>query len=329
MSSNLAAALCVLVAVVLVVVPMGLVIIGMVNEAGDAVSQSGITHYITLIASHPLLHGFNLNATTLQKQFNQYVSDTATSILQSVPNLTVGLIITLIGMFYILLSWKTLSEQLKKHIPSTNKERIIKELDKTTHAILYGTLVMAVLEFGVAYVGFSLAGVGASLIIAALIFVLAFIPVIDTILVWVPLALYYFSTQNYVVALGVVLVGIVLTVGIETLLYAKWIGDRTSIHPFVMMVGVIGGVSLFGIFGFIFGPLILASAMEVVRGAMQSDERIPEQGILNEKKSGKRFPTKKRIYCLGFLDQADHNQDDGDNQQDVDHETETWDTDKS
>ncbi len=39
-----------------------------------------------------------------------------------------------------------------------------------------------------------------------------------------------------------------------------------------MMVGVIGGIGLFGIFGFIFGPLVLASALQVVKGAMEKNE---------------------------------------------------------
>lgn len=238
---NVAAVVCVFVAILLVVVPTSLVVLGMINQAGDAASRQNVSHYLLLIATHPLLQGFNLNQIALQTQLNQFITDTTASVLQSIPNLAVGLFITLLGMYYILCSWEKLSEELKKHIPSANKDRIVRELDKTTQAILYGTLAMALLEFAVAYVGFTLSGVEASLIMAAVVFVLAFIPSIGPIMVWAPLALYYVGAQQYEVALGVTLVGIILTVGIETILYAKWIGDKTRIHPFVMIVGVIGG----------------------------------------------------------------------------------------
>lgn len=271
MHANYAATVCVLVAIILVVVPVGLVIIGMVNQAGDFASKENISHYIIRIVSHPFLRGFNLNTNTLQTQFNQFISDSTGAILASLPDLIIGLIITLIGMYYILRSWEMISEQLKKHIPSTNKERIIRELDKTAQAILYGTLVMAVLEFIISYVGFTLLGVEGSLILAVIIFILAFIPSIGPIMVWAPLAFYYMATQQYPIAIGVIAIGLILTIGVEVILYAKWIGDRTRIHPFVMMVGVIGGISFFGIFGFIFGPLVLATALDVVKGAMQSD----------------------------------------------------------
>ncbi|HLC78854.1 MAG TPA: AI-2E family transporter [archaeon] len=269
---NLAGVICVFVAIILVIVPAGFVVIQIVNESGDFMSKQNITHYIGLVADHPLLKGFNLNSATLQTQFNQIVADTTISTLSSLPAIAVGLFITLIGMYYILCSWVILSDQLKKHIPFKNKERIVRELDKTAKAILYVTLAMAVMEFVISYIGFTISGVEASLIMAAVIFVFAFIPSIGPILVWAPLTIYYIANQQYQIAAGVIITGLILTVVIEQILYAKWIGDRTRIHPFVMVLGVIGGITVFGIFGFIFGPLILASAMGVVKGAMEQDE---------------------------------------------------------
>jgi predicted PurR-regulated permease PerM len=269
---SLAATACVLVAIILVVVPMLAVMIGIVNQTGDAMSKQNISQYITLVVSHPLLRGFNLNSLTLQTQFNQFVSDVTSSILGSLPNLAVGLFITLIGMYYALCKWDNLSVELRKYIPSTHKDRILRELDQNTQAMLYGTLAMAILEFVVSFVGFSFLGVETSLIMAALIFVLAFLPSIGPIMVWAPLTIFYAANQQYEVALGIGIIGIILTFGIETVLYAKWIGDRTRIHPFVMIVGVIGGIAFFGVFGFIFGPLILASAIDIIKGAMLVEE---------------------------------------------------------
>lgn len=268
---SLAAMACVVIAVILVVVPVSLVLIGMANQAGEVLGRQNISNYVISIVSHPLLRGFNLNVNTVQNQFNQFIADTTTSFLQSLPSLGLGLIVTLIGMYYFLCGWSGLSAELKKHIPSTNKERLVRELDRTTKAILYGTLVMAIAEFAIALIGFTLLGVDGAIIFAAIIFVLAFIPSIGPIMVWAPLMVYYLALQQYETAIGVGIIGLTLTIGIEVILYAKWIGDRTPIHPFVMMLGVISGIALFGIFGFIFGPLILATALEVIH-AVHADE---------------------------------------------------------
>ncbi len=42
-------------------------------------------------------------------------------------------------------------------------------------------------------------------------------------------------------------------------------GDKANIHPFVMMIGVLGGIAIFGIFGFILGPLILVYTIKLVQ----------------------------------------------------------------
>lgn len=269
---SLAAAACVMVAIILVIVPMLTVMIEIINQTGDALSKQSISKYIILVATHPLLRGFNLNSVMLQTQFNQFISDATSSVLGSLPDLAVGLFITLIGMYYALCKWDNLSTELRKYIPSTHKDRILRELNQNTQAMLYGTLAMAILEFFLSYIGFTLLGVEASLILAALIFVLAFLPSIGPIMVWAPMAIFYAANQQYEIALGIGVIGIILTFGIETVLYAKWIGDRTRIHPFVMIVGVIGGITFFGIFGFIFGPLILASAIDILKGAMLVEE---------------------------------------------------------
>ena len=92
-----AALLCVLVAILLVVIPISLVMIGIVNQTGDFVSQQNITHYIKMVANDPSLRGFNLNEVTLQTQYSQLISNSTASLLNSLPLLAVGLIITLIG----------------------------------------------------------------------------------------------------------------------------------------------------------------------------------------------------------------------------------------
>ena len=269
LNRKFAAAVCVAVAIILVVVPVTFVLMGMLEQAGTAVSRQSISKYVVLIATHPFLHGFRLNSITLQNQINQWITDITASLLVALPNLALGLLITLIGMYYFLCAWESLSTELRKYIPSTNKDRIIQELNENTRAILFGTMGMAIVEFFITYVGLTYLGIESSLIIAVLMFVLAFIPSIGPVMVWVPLAIFYLANQQYDVAIGMIILGIILTIGVEVLLYTKWIGDHTRIHPFVMMIGVFGGINFFGIFGFVFGPLILESALDVIKGAMQ------------------------------------------------------------
>jgi len=71
---------------------------------------------------------------------------------------------------------------------------------------------------------------------------------------------------------GVIVTGIILMVGIEFIFYTRFVGIKSRIHPFILLVGVFGGISVFGVFGFIIGPLLLANSIQLLQAAVLSNE---------------------------------------------------------
>ena len=59
--------------------------------------------------------------------------------------------------------------------------------------------------------------------------------------------------------------GIVVLSAIENLLKPKIIGDKAKLHPALVFIGVIGGLSLFGFIGFFLGPIILAVLFTLIK----------------------------------------------------------------
>ncbi len=194
------------------------------------------------------------------------------STIQSIPNFVIGLVVTLNCIFYLLCKWDELASHLKKYLPFKDNDRVVSKLGSTADAIIMGHGSVSVLEGIIAFIGFSLVGVQASLIFAVILFVFAFMPGIGTELVWIPLALYYFSINHYATAGGVLIIGLILWIGIEFYFYTRFVGGRSNIHPFVLLVGVLGGISVFGIFGFIIGPLLLVNAIKLIEEAVAAEE---------------------------------------------------------
>ena len=96
-------------------------------------------------------------------------------------------------------------------------------------------------------------------------FFLAFIPGLGSAIVWVPLAIYYLFFENWFTFIGVVVTGVILSVFVDTILRTKLLGKKSNINPYIMLIGILGGISLFGIFGFIIGPLILIYSLKIIR----------------------------------------------------------------
>ena len=86
------------------------------------------------------------------------------------------------------------------------------------------------------------------------------------------MTLYYFSIGQYATAGGVLILGLILWIGIEFYFYTKFVGGRSHIHPFILLIGVLGGIGVFGIFGFIIGPLVLVNSIKIIEEAVGSHE---------------------------------------------------------
>jgi len=67
----------------------------------------------------------------------------------------------------------------------------------------------------------------------------------------------------------VVITGLIISIFIENFVFAQVVGRQAKIHPLIVLIGVFGGVPLFGIFGFIIGPLLLVYTINLIENAVK------------------------------------------------------------
>jgi len=94
---------------------------------------------------------------------------------------------------------------------------------------------------------------------------MAFIPILGPAIVWVPLVLIKLALGDYTTAIGVIVIGVIISVGVDYLLRIKIMRDKTEINPIIMLIGILGGIKLFGLIGVIIGPLILSVLVTLTR----------------------------------------------------------------
>jgi len=266
----LAALVCILIAVLVVILPLGAVFGGIARQSSDYLSGGNFDKLIEWVFSLPLLAELNLNLGTVANEGMSFLISLFTSAISYLPSLIITLIIVLFGMYYILTNWELLAKNLREYIPFKNKKEVAKEMANLTNNLVYGTFFIAFVEFVVAILGFYLLGINFFLLLAALIFFLAFIPGLGPVIVWVPLTLIYILIGDYGLALGVIIIGLLLSFGVDTILRSKLLGDRTKISPLIMLVGILGGISVFGVFGFIIGPLVLIYTLKLLEEVMKN-----------------------------------------------------------
>lgn len=216
---------------------------------------NGIKNYL-IENNYPSFIGLSIS--NIIEGIIKIVSDFLYTIVISLPNIGLNIVIIFFTSYFLIVEWNELQEIIVKNLPFKNNKKIISKIDETSHNIIFGMFLIAIVEFFVAWIGLSLAGVDLAILFAFLMGILVFIPILGPALIWVPLVLFSFFRGDYFSSVIILITGLIISILIDSILIDIIIGKKAKIHPVIVLVGILGGVQIFGIVGLIIGPLILA-----------------------------------------------------------------------
>jgi predicted PurR-regulated permease PerM len=172
-----------------------------------------------------------------------------------------------------IIDWNIFKKRFRDIIPFKNKNKILKKFSNTSHNIVFGTLLIALIEFVVALIGFKLSGITFFILFSVIVGLMAFIPLLGPTIVWVPMSIFLLLQGNYSTSLGVVITGVILSWGVDFFIRIQILGKFSKIHPVILLVGVLGGIQVFGLFGFIIGPLVLGFLIDLIGNGNRVEKR--------------------------------------------------------
>ena len=121
-----------------------------------------------------------------------------------------------------------------------------------------GTLVIGILQGTLGGIIFALLGVDAAVFWGVVMTALSILPVVGAGLVWVPAALIMLATGAWIKALVLTLFGVLVIGLVDNILRPILVGRDTRMPDYLVLLSTLGGLSLFGISGFVIGPVIAA-----------------------------------------------------------------------
>ena len=184
-----------------------------------------------------------------------YLSD----LILNLPNLLIQLAIVLFT-FYFTLKDKELLFSYARSLMPFSKEVESKLIDSTkgiTISVIYGQVIVGAIQGIIAGAGFFIFGVPNALLLTFVAALAGIFPIIGTVIIWVPVALYLLLTGNVFAAVGVTIFGLISSIA-DNFLRPIIVSRRSKIHPAILLIGMIGGLFMFGFLGFILGPLIIS-----------------------------------------------------------------------
>ncbi|MFN0161906.1 MAG: AI-2E family transporter [Burkholderiales bacterium] len=281
---TLAALSTVLIVLLLVVLPAVLIGMALAREAGAVVArlQSGelepARYFRGVFEALPAgvttwLDRFGLvDFETLQQrltealaQASRFIATQALGIGQDTFKFILQLFVTLYLTFFLIRDGEALSRAMRSAIPlaAAHQAELLAKFAVVLRATVKGNLLVAALQGLLGGLAFWFLGVQGGMLWAVAMAFLSLVPAVGSALVWIPVALYFLASgalwQGFALAAwGVFVIGMV-----DNLLRPLLVGKDTRLPDYVVLITTLGGMSVFGINGFVLGPTIAAMFVAV------------------------------------------------------------------
>ena len=167
--------------------------------------------------------------------------------------------LTLYFLFYFLRDRVRVLQAIRWFMPLSESDidTVFSRVNTTVHATVYGMLALSVLQGLLGGLMFCWLGVPSPWFWALVAAVFAFVPVLDTFVLWLPAAIYLGLEGRWGEALGVAALGSLLVRGIENFLYPVLVRNRLKVPSVAIFIALVGGLLLFGWSGLVLGPVIV------------------------------------------------------------------------
>ncbi|ALK98395.1 membrane protein [Massilia sp. WF1] len=276
---NLAAMLTLLSIVVMVIIPVALISASLVQQAVGIVDMMRSGHvdfgryFSQIIGALPdwlvgLLDRFDLTSmaslqeklTSVASQASQVTAKYALNFASNTFDFLVSMTIMLYLLFFLLRDGHSLAGRIRTAVPlSFNyKKRLFNNFTTVIRATVKGNVLVAMAQGALGGLIFWILHVQAPLLWAVVMAFLSLLPAVGAAIVWAPVAVYFLVTGSVwqgvvLIAFGVFVIGLV-----DNLLRPLLVGKDTKMPDYVVLLSTVGGMALFGLNGFVIGPVIAA-----------------------------------------------------------------------
>lgn len=269
-NKNIAAFLVVIAAILIIFIPLLFFGLQLFNEAGNlytSFTSNGIFYLNNVFAYFPQLNLQDAQIQEVESNLLALASQGLGWIIQNLGTLSSGVaqaflttFLTLLGLFYFLKDGGSLKTWVVDitPLPTEYTLKIIDEVETAGNSVIKGTLAVAVLQGIIMGIGFLLFNIPNGTFWGALTILTSLLPVIGTWLVAIPAIVYLFVTGQTTLGIGLTIWSVILLNLIYNIVTPQLVRRRVDIHPFIVLLSVLGGIAFWGPMGFLIGPSIIA-----------------------------------------------------------------------
>lgn len=274
---SLSAFITLLLILFIVVVPASVLSIAVINEGADLYRdiRAGVYDFSRPISwlqdslpiASELLNTVGIDLENLKKEFSntilnlsQWIAGNLFNIGQDALTFTALFLLMFYLLFFFLKDGQKIVGLIIRILPlGDNAERhLLSKFAEASRAAIKSTLVVGTIQGALGGIVLALLGIESAVFWGVVMIGLSILPAAGPALVWGPAALIFLYNGYWIKALILCATGILIIGVIDNILRPQLIGKDTKMPDYLILLSTIGGLALFGLSGFVIGPVITA-----------------------------------------------------------------------
>jgi predicted PurR-regulated permease PerM len=261
-------------ALVLVVIPFGLIATELVASVNDFLSRD-LTQVVNQVQGFVGQHlsgladrlGFNTaelreRATGLLQQIGSAVAGVASGLARALPGQIVNVFLFVLALYYFLRDGAGLLRFLLRLSPfrPADTDELFASIRETVHGAIVGQLATSAVQGGLTLLALTIFKVPGAFLFGVIATILSILPMIGTIPVTIGAVLYLLASGRIGAAIGMGVFAVLI--GVSDNVVRPYVqSSQTSMHPLLTLLSIFGGIELFGAAGVFLGPVIAAMVL--------------------------------------------------------------------
>lgn len=234
-----------------------------------------------------------INYNLLSSENLMTLTSKLTIVLQVVVNqmssFVINAVVLIFILYFMLVGGQKMEEYVYELLPfnKTNKRVVLRATKRMVLSNAIGIPLLAVIQGGVATIGYVIFGAPEPILLGFLTCFATIIPLIGTAIVWLPSVVYLLLTGDIFNAVGLGLYALIVITNVDNVIRLILQKRMANTNPIITVFGVVIGLSIFGFWGVIFGPLLLSIFMLCVHLFKRNylDKKDAQQNVIVKRKS--------------------------------------------
>lgn len=241
---------------IIFILPISIIVVEFSGEI-SSIDNGKVSENLILLSTH-INSKLNSNI-DLIVVYNNFLADFdsyATDLIFKIPFFIFNIFIIVFFYYYFSRNYNDDINFIRSIIDINKFSYISKQIGELINGVIYGQIIVRFIQALIATIFFLAIGIDGAILFGVLTFFMAFIPIFGASLVWFPLAIIYFLSDDFLISILIIGIGFIVST-VDNFLLPFFISNKTNLGPVMTLISIIGGIQLLGFYGIVLGPFFL------------------------------------------------------------------------